>query len=58
MRASVCEEPVWQQDILSFDDKYSNNSTKGMSGAKRKIPADIRGDGRCHSGFSGLSLIF
>lgn len=39
--ASVCEEPVSSKDILSFDDKYSNNSTKGMSGAKRKIPADI-----------------
>lgn len=39
--ASVCEEPVSSKDILSFDDKYSNNSTKGMSSAKRIIPAEI-----------------
>jgi D-alanine-D-alanine ligase len=38
---SICEEPVSSKDILSFDDKYTNNSTKGMSSAKRKIPADI-----------------
>jgi len=39
--ASVCEEPVSTKEILSFDDKYSNSNTKGMSGAQRKIPADI-----------------
>ncbi len=39
--ASVCEEPVSSKDILSFADKYTNNSTKGMSGAQRKIPAEI-----------------
>ncbi len=39
--ASVCEEPLSSTEILSFDDKYTSNSTKGMSGAKRKIPADI-----------------
>lgn len=40
--ASVCEEPVSADEILSYSDKYlSSNSTKGMSGATRKIPADI-----------------
>ena len=39
---SVCEEPLGGENILSFEDKYINNSnTKGMSGAKRKLPADI-----------------
>lgn len=41
-RASVCEEPVSADEILSYSDKYlSSTSTKGMSGATRKIPADI-----------------
>ena len=39
--ASVCEEPVTSHEILTYQDKYLNNSTKGMSGATRKIPADI-----------------
>lgn len=39
-RASVCEEPVSAGEILSYDDKYKGG-TKGMSGATRKIPADL-----------------
>jgi len=39
---SICEEPTSSADFLSFQDKYlSGSKTKGMSGAKRKIPADI-----------------
>ncbi len=40
---SLCEEPLNGKDILSFDDKYLSNSgaSKGMSSAKRQIPADI-----------------
>jgi len=51
--ASVCEEPIRSKDILSYQDKYAGgiknkfgkiagkSSDDGMSGAKRKIPADI-----------------
>jgi len=39
---SLCEEPLNGKDILSFDDKYlSSDSSKGMSSAKRQIPADL-----------------
>lgn len=39
---SVCEEPVSSSDILSYQDKYlSGGSSKGMSGTRRRIPADI-----------------
>ncbi len=38
--ASVCEQPVGADEILSYDDKYKG-SAKGMSGAKRLIPAPI-----------------
>ncbi len=42
VEASACEEPVGNLNVLSFEDKYiSGDSTKGMSGAKRKLPADI-----------------
>ncbi len=42
VEASVCEEPVSGLNVLSFNDKYaSGDSSKGMSGAKRKIPAEI-----------------
>ncbi len=42
VEASVCEEPVGGLEVLSFDDKYiSGSAAKGMSGAKRKLPADI-----------------
>ena len=42
--ASVCEEPVMTDEILSYEDKYTSNSkggSKGMASLKRKIPADI-----------------
>lgn len=44
-RASVCEHPV-SAGTLSYEDKYmqgskASGSAKGMSGAKRIIPADI-----------------
>jgi D-alanine-D-alanine ligase len=43
--ASECEEPVARDEILSYDDKYKNNSkggkASGMASLSRKIPADI-----------------
>lgn len=53
--ASVCEEPILSEDILSYQDKYGGGGSKsksgvktggktsssGMSSAKRKIPAEI-----------------
>lgn len=43
--ASVCEEPIAHDNILSYEDKYmgSKNSgpSKGMQSLGRKIPADI-----------------
>lgn len=46
--ASECEEPVGSDNILSYEDKYTNGSkggsksgSKGMASLKRKIPADI-----------------
>lgn len=42
VEVSVCEEPISSSDILSFQDKYlGSKNSKGMSGALRKIPADI-----------------
>ncbi len=41
VRMSVCEEPVSSAEILSYQDKYLNKGTKGMGGAKRKVPAEI-----------------
>lgn len=38
--ASECEEPVGTDLILSYDDKYGAGA-KGMSGAKRKLPAPL-----------------
>ncbi len=38
---SPCEEPLRSGDILSFKDKYVSSNTKGMSGAKRILPAQI-----------------
>jgi D-alanine-D-alanine ligase len=41
---SECEEPINTDSILSYKDKYisgDKNGSKGMSGAKRKLPADI-----------------
>lgn len=40
-KASVIEEPSTADEILSFTDKYMQDSTKGMSSAKRQIPAHI-----------------
>ena len=43
--ASVCEEPVMHDEILSYKDKYEGGSkgesSKGMASLGRKIPADI-----------------
>lgn len=42
-RASACEEPLTQDEILSFQEKYlkGGKKTKGMAGMGRKIPAPI-----------------
>lgn len=43
--ASPCEEPFGTDEILSYEDKYTNSSkTKGMASLKRKIPAEIPND--------------
>ncbi len=43
--ASVCEEPIMNDEILSYEDKYLGNrkgeASKGMASLGRKIPADI-----------------
>lgn len=43
--ASVCEEPLMHDEILSYKDKYEGGSkdaaSKGMASLGRKIPADI-----------------
>lgn len=40
--ASVCERPLAQNELLSFQDKYQGDSGgKGMASASREIPADI-----------------
>ena len=45
--ASECEEPVMQDEILSFQDKYlSSGSSKGMTSLKRRLPAEIDIDKR------------
>lgn len=42
LAASVCEEPISHDEILSYADKYtSGDAAKGMSGQKRRIPADL-----------------
>ncbi len=40
---SVCEQPVTETNLLSFDDKYihQEEGSSGMAGADRKIPAPI-----------------
>ncbi len=41
-QASPCEEPVTSNEILTYGDKYmSGGKGKGMSGATRRIPADL-----------------
>lgn len=50
--ASICEEPIGSDEILSYTDKYVGNSktkgagtkSKGMVSLQRKIPADISED--------------
>ncbi len=45
--ASECEEPVMQDEILSFQDKYlSSGSSKGMTSLKRRLPAEISDEKR------------
>ncbi|MDR3332653.1 MAG: D-alanine--D-alanine ligase [Synergistaceae bacterium] len=41
--ASECEEPINSDEILSYENKYLGGprGSKGMSGARRKFPADI-----------------
>lgn len=42
--ASVCEEPMHTEEILSYEDKYVNNAKggqKGMASVARQIPANI-----------------
>lgn len=43
--ASVCEEPIMSDEILSYEDKYMSNSksggSKGMASVSRKCPAEI-----------------
>ncbi len=47
-RASVCEEPIGSDEILSFRDKYlsgeKGTKSSGMSDLKRRCPADIPED--------------
>jgi D-alanine-D-alanine ligase len=47
--ASVCEEPIANDEILSYEDKYMGNSknsggSKGMASLGRKIPAELSED--------------
>jgi len=42
LRLSVCEEPLTESDILTYEDKYmSEGGSKGMSVSKRQIPANL-----------------
>ena len=44
--ASLCEEPLGWDEILTFEDKYISSNTKGLGkeGSRRIIPADIGDD--------------
>ena len=45
LELSVCEEPMTASEFLTYTDKYVNEgASKGMSAAKRKIPAHISND--------------
>lgn len=49
--ASECEEPIANDEILSYQDKYTSGGKtsggkSGMASLKRKIPADITGEQR------------
>jgi D-alanine-D-alanine ligase len=39
--ASVCEQPLSKDELLSFDDKYLGDAGKGMASATRLIPAPV-----------------
>lgn len=39
--ASVCEQPIGREELLSFEDKYMGEEGKGMASATRLIPAPI-----------------
>lgn len=42
LKASLCEMPVSWQEFLSYEDKYMRSeSSKGMKGSTRKVPAPI-----------------
>ena len=42
LELSVCEEPISASDFLTYEEKYVNEGqSKGMSSAKRQIPANI-----------------
>ncbi|MDH8678530.1 D-alanine--D-alanine ligase family protein [Fusibacter bizertensis] len=42
LELSVCEEPISSNDFLTYEDKYvGERSSKGMSAAKRQIPANL-----------------
>lgn len=41
-QASVCEEPISSEEILSYKDKYLNKgNNKGMSSSTKRLPAEI-----------------
>lgn len=40
-RPSVCEQPLGNEELLSYEDKYMGNEGKGMASAARLIPAPI-----------------
>lgn len=42
LTASVCEQPIKTQDVLTYEDKYlKGGKTKGMAGLSRLVPAPI-----------------
>lgn len=41
VKASLCEEPLGWEELLSYEDKYVKSNTKGAKGDRRIIPADI-----------------
>lgn len=45
LELSVCEEPISASEFLTYEEKYVNEGqSKGMSSAKRQIPANISQD--------------
>lgn len=42
LKVSVCEQPVKNQDVLTYEDKYlKGGKVKGMAGLSRLVPAPI-----------------